>query len=730
MRGLRLLRYAIAVFVVAFAAIVVVSMRRGATRAAPTPEVKKLDPNAVLQTIGKGEYTSHKEGKVDYSITFGQQLTYGDGRNTFGKGVSVLLPDRDGRRVTIESREAEVTNPPGKAIGTAKFMHDVKLTTSDGIVVTSDSASYDDAAHLTTIPGALTFTKGRMTGTGVGATYDHEREVLWLLKDAKVDVAPDKDGTGAIHVTSQQAGMARREHYLKFTGGATLDGEGHVTTADDATAHLTEDDSTITGMELRGNSSIVTKPGGSGPEKMQARDIDITYGDDGRTLQSAHLVENAVVRLPAEAGRAGKQVAGKTIDVTLGPDGSTVTGLKASENVQVDLPAEGETPARRIRSAALVATGAPAAAGQPGGIRNATFGGGVEYRENRAAKGKTTAVQRTAKSDTLEIQTQPGFGDLERADFHDNVHFTDGPTTQADAPLAVYDIAHDQLNLSPGDGGKGKGPHVFDGRVSVDATRIQMGLSSQRMKADTAVRTVMVQQKDKKDGDVRMPSMLNQDQPVNVKSNRLDYNSGKSVAVYEGNARLWQDPDTEIRADTIVLEDKTGNLRATTNVLTQMTMQKSGSAKKPATAGQRSDPTITKADEMVYEDARHRAIYTGGVHMSGPDGEVTSDTLELYFAEQGGDLVRAEADGHVVSKQEQRRAFGRHLTYDAKADVYTMTGAPAMVYDDTPPNCKVTKAPTVSFRTDVSTGSASGNGVFGQKSEAVACGTGPDGSGS
>ena len=44
MRWQRLLRFAIAVFVVAFAAIVVVSMRRGPSKPADVPPVKKLDP--------------------------------------------------------------------------------------------------------------------------------------------------------------------------------------------------------------------------------------------------------------------------------------------------------------------------------------------------------------------------------------------------------------------------------------------------------------------------------------------------------------------------------------------------------------------------------------------------------------------------------------------------------------------------------------------------------------
>src|SRR6185436_4914867 len=226
-----------------------------------------------------------------------------------------------------------------------------------------------------------------------------------------------------------------------------------------------------------------------------------------------------------------------------------------------------------------------------------------------------------------------------------------------------------------------------------------MGLSSQKMKADTNVRSVVIQQQGKsKEDSVKVPSMLKQDRPVNVKSNRLDYDSGASLATYEGAARLWQDGDdgATILADKIIVDDNTGNLHAITNVTTSTVMKQAADA-KPKTS-QKPEQTVTKANDMLYEDAKHRAVYTGSVHMNGPDGDLTSDRLELYFAEQGGDLERAEAEGNVVSKQELRRAFGKHLTYDAKTDTYTMTGAPAMVYDDTPPNCKLTKAPEVKFR--------------------------------
>lgn len=714
----------IALFVVVFAAMVVVSLKKGRPASTPAAPPKKLDDKAVLQS-GAGNYEHKSAGKVTFSIKFGNQLTYADNRSKFGGGVTVVLPDKNGRTVTIQSQDAEVTRPPDKEVGTAVFSGGIKLTTSDGIVVTSATATYNDDEKMTRIPGPLTFKKGRMTGTSVGGTYEQERAVLWLLDQAKVDVAADKKGNGAIHVTSKMAGMARNEHYMKFTGEARLEGDGQITVADDATAFLTEDDERVTRMELRGNSRITGKPGQSGPQDMRARDIDLAYAEDGRTLQSARLIENASVQLPGDKGKTGRRIAGKAIDIALAPDGSTVTNLVANEQVQVDLPPDGETPARTIKSASLLATGPPGA-----GIQAATFSGDVEYRENRAARGKLAAIDRTARSMRLDVKTKPGFGDIEQATFHNNVRFTNGPNTTAESPYAVYAIAHDRLDLNPGEGNTGRGPHVSDGRLSIEARNIQMTLATQGMKADTRVRSLMLAQSKPAKPEppqgtaqsaasqppakpVKVPSMMKQNEPVNVQSNRLDYDGAKSVAIYDGNARLWQE-DTEIRADRIVIEDKTGNLRATSKVVTSMKLSQATDKASKAEKKPDPEPTNTTADELLYEDEKHRATYTGNAHMSGPSGDVTADRIELFLAEQGGELERAEADGNVVSRQEARRAYGKHLTYLAKDDTYTMTGSPVKIYDQTPTNCRITEGATLIFHRTGNTTIASGNDTTGQ----------------
>ena len=130
------------------------------------------------------------------------------------------------------------------------------------------------------VPGPVTFTRGRMTGTGTGATYDRDRDVLWVLADAHITVVPDATGGGALEATSGTAGLARADHYVRLSKAAHVVADNRTIDADDLTATLTPDDQKVQVMQLRGNSRIVGT--GAGAQLMSARDIDLTYAPDGR----------------------------------------------------------------------------------------------------------------------------------------------------------------------------------------------------------------------------------------------------------------------------------------------------------------------------------------------------------------------------------------------------------------------------------------------------------------
>ena len=733
-------RFAIAVFVVIFIAIVIVALRQRKAPTAASAPPERMDKECVLENTGGGYSETAKDGRIVYSIRFGAQCSYPDGRSKLGNGVEVTA-DRNGKPFKVTSREADVTLSE-QELNTAVFRHDVKLT-SEGTEVTTAEAAYNRAEGMIRIPGAASFRRGRMQGTGVGATYDFDRDVLWLLDRAHITVAADDKGEGALDATAGAAGMARAEHYVKLIRDGHITGQGRDIDATEITIRLTDDDQRVRTLELRGNSRITGSGDSSGPRAMSARDIDLTYDDDGRTLHRSQLVENAAVELPGEGSAAGRRITGRTIDIVMSPDGKTVTNLNAAENVQVDLPAEEGVPAKTIRSTTLSATGAPGT-----GLQTATFAGKVEYREVLAARGNSAAVERIARSHTLIVGTKPGFGALEQADFRGNVRFTDGPQVQADATRALYHVTRGQIDLSPSSDPGPPSPRVSDGRVTVEARTIELALGTRKLKADTKVRSSM--QPQKKTGtppatpptgaaagrtgvararvqaaapgaepDVRVPSMLKENQPVTITSNRLEYDGAAGHAVYIGNARLWQ-ADTKVNGDTIIVDDKSGNLEARTNVRTEMTLDdvdtKTG-ARKPT-------PSIGEADSFVYDEARRLATYTGKAHLIGPEGDVTAEKLELFLVKDANELERAEgygANGAVIVKEGQRVATGARLTYTAKDEKYLMTGTPVEAVEIAKDDCKKSIGAVLTFRRSVDSVSMTGNNLIPALTEKIAC---------
>jgi lipopolysaccharide export system protein LptA len=332
------------------------------------------------------------------------------------------------------------------------------------------------------------------------------------------------------------------------------------------------------------------------------------------------------------------------------------------------------------------------------------------------------------------VKTKPGFGDVEEADFRGNVHFTDGTDVVADATHALYHVDKDQIDLTPsGDPGPAA-PRVTDGRVTVEARTIEFSLTSRKLKADTKVRSSMApasapgrnnapgapaRQAAPAASDAKVPSLLKNDQPVTVTSNRLEYDGAAEHAVYSGSARLWQG-ETKINGDTIVVDDKTGNLEARTSVHTDMFLDDVD----PKTNAKKPTRSVGDADNFVYDDAKRLATYTGNAHFVGSEGDVTAEKLELFLLKDSNELDRAEgygANGKVIVREGGRIATGARLTYTAKDQTYVMTGTPVTAVEQTPPDCKESVGAVLTFQRAVDTVNMKGNGVIRSTQKQIAC---------
>jgi lipopolysaccharide transport protein LptA len=179
---------------------------------------------------------------------------------------------------------------------------------------------------------------------------------------------------------------------------------------------------------------------------------------------------------------------------------------------------------------------------------------------------------------------------------------------------------------------------------------------------------------------------------VFVTSNRLQYDSAASLAVYSGKATLWQGSDTSIRADTITVDDKNGNLKAIESVQTKMMVEH-----EDATTKQRKQVEQNgSAEEFEYKDSTRQAVYTKNARVVGPEGDVTAERIVLFLKEKVNELERAEAYEKVTLKEGVRLVQGSKMVYTAADDRYVITGPPVLIVEEKP-KCGEMRAQTAIY---------------------------------
>lgn len=661
-------RFALALFAVGVVGVVVYTKRDRDVRV-PVAPIERLDPKATVETRG-GDAIQLKGTRQNLRLEFESQVTYKDGQTKL-LGIKAMVDNRGGRNYVITAKEARI----GTDQSTFDASGDVRLETDDGLVATSQQASYVDAEGMVRAPGPVQFSRGRMSGTGVGFTYDEQRDTLWLLEHAVIHFNAEGDA-GAMDVNAGAAGFARRDRYMRFERTVHLVREGQVVDADDATMHLLPERDDPKSIELRGNSRVAGGTGVGSLRLMSGRDITLTYADDGRTLQQAILAGKSGIQLAGRDGSSGQQLRAEYLDLSLAVDGA-LTGLSGRDDVEVMLPAIRETPSRTIRATALTATGA---AGQ--GLTVMKFQDGTEFQETATKE----HAARSARAKTLDAELNPGTDALLQAKFTGAFRFEEGPM-KASSAEALYEIEKGQLALNGRDGGNP--PHVADDRVTIDAERIDITLSPRTMIATGAVRTVMQATGKPASGETtpKRPGLLKDQEPVNVISDSLTFEEQAHRGVYKGKARLWQG-DTEIRADLISIDESKGDLLATGRVLTALMIGKAAAPSEPA-----APPTIARAASFKYVDQQRQAYYETGAQMTGEQGTVHATTITILLAREENSLDRLEANGKVNVTVDKRIAIGAQLTYHPVDEKYVITGTPVTLVAD----CKESTGKTLTF---------------------------------
>jgi lipopolysaccharide export system protein LptA len=205
--------------------------------------------------------------------------------------------------------------------------------------------------------------------------------------------------------------------------------------------------------------------------------------------------------------------------------------------------------------------------------------------------------------------------------------------------------------------------------------------------------------------------LFNDDQAANVNAESLQYEGAAGRAVYKGGARLWQG-QTAIRADAITIDQESGDLVAAGAASSNLVLE--------------DGMSTGRAAEIRYDEAKRVIGYISNVPpappqgrrgaapppatppkpvlapppvqalLSGPQGDLRADRIEVVLAREASRIERLEAYTNVNARVDTRIATGGRLTYYADDERYVLVGAspvPVRVVD----TCRETSGKTLTF---------------------------------
>jgi len=473
--------------------------------------------------------------------------------------------------------------------------------------------------------------------------------------------------------------------------------DDQVIDARSAVAYLTDDDKHITVLELHGNAKIASAPGSAGSlQGITGNDVSLEYADDGQAIEHAIITGNASIRLSGGEGKAGREISANALNIRLAADGKTPTDLTAQGAVQLTLPAtEPGGASRTVKAASLAAAGDPKDPSR--GLTQAHFTTNVEYRE------QSGTVDRVARAQRLDVGLKPAMAAFDSALFTRAASFQDAKISGTAASVK-YVADEGTLALSGSEAGSPR-PHVANDQITVDAGAVDVTLAGPVLIAKGDVKSVLQPPKKSSANDsAKLPSMLKQDQAVTVTADSLKFDGEANKATYDGKAVLWQ-TDTSIKGDTLAIDSKSGDLSASGHVLTTTMLDQTDKEKKKT---QRVRSTAS-ARSFTYDDKARKVVYSGDVHFSQAENDMSADRVELLLKKDANEIERADASqagNNLVLREQGRRTTGSKMTYSAADERYDVTGAPVSVTDQ----CgRVTSGRTLTFKKATETIEVDGN---------------------
>jgi lipopolysaccharide export system protein LptA len=274
-----------------------------------------------------------------------------------------------------------------------------------------------------------------------------------------------------------------------------------------------------------------------------------------------------------------------------------------------------------------------------------------------------------------------------------HVVYTDGQQPdkrmQAWANAARYSPADQMLVLTGS-------PRIANGGMATTAKTIRINRATGDALADGGVKSTYSELKEQPNG-----ALLASSSPIHVTAQSMTAHSTSGIALYSGNARLWQDaniieaPTLQFDRDRRFVTAQGSPAQPVQTILIQA--EKTGGVSTGKIGSPlRSTPVSITAAKLTYADSERRVHYEGGVLAKGADFTASAKTADAYLLSRSqassnqsvagsfagpGQLDRMVAQDNVVVQQPNRRAEGQTLVYTAADDKFVLTGGPPSIFD-------------------------------------------------
>jgi lipopolysaccharide export system protein LptA len=664
-----------------------------------------------IQQSAKGFTVSRSEqGHTIFKIEASKAVQYKQGGHAELHDVTITLYGRNSSRFDqIYGADFEYDPQSGDVIGKGQVQMDLEAN-PEGILHPDQATPKElkNPVHLSTTNlffnqktgNALTrdkveFSLPQANGSAVGLSYAADTTVLTL--QSQVDVA--FHGATPARLTAIHGTITKNPRVVELDLPRLQNGARNAS-ADKGTIYL-RPDNTVDRILASGNVRVESEDSGSG--KVQSNQLELLMADKQDTVRSATFwgdvrMENSGPQpMQGNAGRVVLNFTGNNVlstvhsqdNVRLVQHQKPATPSAGAQDVEVTASVIDffVTDGRRLQRADTSGAAQIAMRPTPGtGQQTLVTAGKFQARfddlgQLASVHGAPNArivsqtpgqPDRASTSDTLDASFRPGSG-IDSIVQQGHMAYVDGER-KAWGDRATYTPADQMLVLNGS-------PRVVDGGMTTTSRSMRLNRATGDAFADGDVKSTYSELKAQPNG-----ALLASSDPIHVTARTMTAHSTPAVALYTGDARLWQNANV-IQAPAIEFD------RNHRSVLAQ------GSPTQPVStvlvqtekSGKVTPVKITSA-RLSYTDGERKAHFEDSVQAKGAELTITANVMDVFLQPRNQDASNQSLTGtgkidHIIAREQVvitqpgRRGMGDQLVYTTADDKFVLTGGSPSIFD-------------------------------------------------